>query len=507
MKHIILADRRISGTTRVFQDAFVPIGDGLEVLIPKDVQNGDTWELEIEPLKVAEHLHTTYLDDQLLVTNEAEILSAVHGNLLITNNQTDGSTNPEFGSEHPLPNHRATAIELLFNHVFIARGRNLWWTDLSNIWNWFPSTDSEADFRFIEWEQDDISALVQVNEVLYMHFPTAVYEVAYTGKPLVVRILERAVGAGAISSRAVQVAMAVQYFLSAEGFYLYTPDAGKQNFGADIWDDFAAEVTDFLSVWSYHDRVNQEICFVTPSSIWAYNYTERHWQRYTNNTLTDHVTLATSSNFTTIADHTEASIAKVRLDGMVNVWTGEDGLLREYVFGDDVGGCLEMGNPFLESDDFTYGDVHFRKTVDDVVVDFETSEEFEGLVVWVSGRDGMTHVPVWKEFTKMNTPGDNANAPAVKGKVLRVKLEAPVRYHYLDGSRFLNGGQDLSGLFVPSLDGHDKLDGSLLLDDFGTPVYDGRFSILELGYPKQFKFEIAAVGFRVDLPAQIGPDK
>lgn len=510
MKNLILSEKLVSGAILAHQDAFVGIGHGLEIQLPPDVKNGDSWEIDITPFITPNRLATTFLGDQLFLTNEQELLSVIAGNLVQCNNSTSGTFDYADKPSKPHLNHRSEIIATHFSHIFLAKGRTLWWTDLDNYWNWYPSPESEADFRILEWEQDDITALVRLNEILYLHFPTKIYEVTYVGKPTIVRILERVHGAGSINSRCVQTHQSVQYFLGLDNFYLWSTDVGLKPIGQEIWEKFNSLGFDPNTIFSYHDRLHREICWVTSSHIFAFNYAEGHWAKYSSNSVCAHITSPTTSNFAPISSGSVATIAKVQNDGMVNLWVGDGCLLRDYRRGDRVEKCLRMETPYLETDDVSYGDLHFTKSVDLLVLDAGYGSPYGGLKVSVCGRERTSEKVRWSEvgvWRKNGSQGLLDFSPVV-GKVIRFRFEVVSNLVTLSAGLAPNGGLRLDGKRLDVLNGEFKMDGTRLFYPYETVEMDGSVTLGELVYPREFHFELAGWGERVNLPQTlVGPDK
>lgn len=184
-------------------DAFVPLGDGIEVQIPEGAQAGDRWEVCVVPYQEPKPLSHAVLGDSVFVSNNQRLLSEIKTNLVQTHRDTKYTEGWTDLASKATYNLRSTKLAVHYNHVFLAKGRTLHWTDLDHIWNWYPRPTNEADFRTIEWESDDITAIIEVNDTLFVHFPTAVYTCDYIGKPTIVRINQRNEGHGAIGQNCI----------------------------------------------------------------------------------------------------------------------------------------------------------------------------------------------------------------------------------------------------------------------------------------------------------------
>jgi len=499
MNQIIISDTPLDNAVRGSSDSFVAIGYGLEVSIPADAQDGDSWEIEVGALKVANPLASTILGEDVFVSNEQELLSCIRGNLLQCSND-DYGTYDFRGKASANLNHRTTKLATFFNHIFLATGRTLWWTDLDNYWNWFPAVDSEADFRIIEWEKEDITCLTVLNDVLFIHFPQAIYECTYVGKPAIVRILRRVTGAGSINSRSCVATKSALFFLGLENFYVWSVDIGLKEIGQEIWHRFLDASLDLETTWSYHDVRNHEICWVNNGLIWAFNYLEGHWLKYSADGIVAHVTAPWHSAFVSISCGDTGSIIEPdKWKGVENLWVGKWGVAREARKVDDLSRMVPMQVPYLESDELTYGDIHSYKTTDLVVLDAELVLPWGGVRVKVAGKKRVSETTNWVDVGVWRPGQEHKDFPAVSGKALRYRFELVSDLVTANGLYALNGGQRLTGKRLDLLDGGVKLDGSVMPHeaDYYSESVDERFLA-----------ELYAWGERANLPERlVGPDK
>jgi len=500
MKTTIITDQRVPGAICGSAEGFVSIGHGLEVAIPKDAVSGDSWELTIQPLTTSNHLESTLLSDDIFVSNEQELLSLIHGNLLQCG-VSDNGTYDFLDQSNAVLNHRSTKLATYFNHIFLARGRTLWWTDLDNYWNWFPAIDSEADFRTLEWEKEDITALIVLNDILYIHFPQSIYECTYVGKPTIVRIIRRVTGSGAINHRSCVSTKNALFFLGLENFYIWSVDVGLKEIGQEVWKKFLRSTPDPSTTWAYHDVVHHEICWVNNSYIWAFNYVEGHWSRYSAEHAVDHVTAPWHSNFSSVASATPDSIIESdKWKGVENLWAGRKGISRDGRGSDPIGKLLPMETPYLVSDDFTYGDIHSYKDTDLVVIDAEYRKPWAGIRVSVAGKRRVTDTETWVDCGVWELDKEHQDFSAIPGKALRYKFELVSALPTANGSLLPNGGQRLDGIKVDCYDGSVILDGSRHLQ-----VSD---SYTAQNQTDKWFAELYAWGERVNLPERlVGPDK
>lgn len=502
MDNYILSNKIVPGAQSASTDAFTALGYGIEVALPEGCQNGDSWELSITPLQSNTHLGHTLLGGDIFVSNQEELLSVLRGNLLLTNNTTKGSFDHRDQS-NIVPNFRTPILATYFNHIFLAVDRTLFWTDLDSYWNWWPATDSEADFRVIEWETENITALCELNETLYLHFPKAIYECVYTGKPTIVRILKRVTGAGSINHRSVIATKNAMFFLGPENFYLWSVDHGLQEIGKEIWNKFLKSSPDPMTTWAYHDQRNQEICWVNNGLVWAFNYVEGHWQKYSADGILSHTSTGWLKSFHQIGHEcTCSSIEPDQLKGLENLWVGCWGIAREARLKDGVGARMAMATPYLETDDLTYGDVHAVKSTDLVVLDACVKEPWSGIRVLVAGKRRVQEKTVWKDGGVWvdDLAQTHRDFSEVAGRALRFRFEMVDKVLKADGSVSANGGQQLDGSRVDSLDGSIKLDGSM-------KVKDGN-EVPEPDDGERWFAQLYAWGERVNLPEEIvGPDK
>ena len=166
---------------------------------------------------------------------------------------------------------------------------------------------------------------------------------------------------------------------------------------------------------------------------------------------------------------------------------------------DDVARVLPLETPYLESDDFTYGDIHSYKTTDLVVLDFELAEPWSGVKVSVAGKKRITETTNWVEAGVWEEGKEHLDFPAVAGKALRYRFELVSNLPTANGSFILNGGQRLDGNRLDLLNGSVRLDGS-------TAPHEASY-YAETEEKKRFA-EVYAWGERVNLPERlVGPDK
>jgi hypothetical protein len=500
MKQVILSEHTLPNSAPARTDGFAAIGYGLEVCIPEGAQNGDSWEISIEPLKIENPVASTILGQDVFISNAQELLSVIRGNLLQCGCSDYGTHDFRDKSNIHL-NHRSDKIATYFNHIFLAIGRTLWWTDLDNYWNWYPAVDSEADFRILEWEKDEITAITTVNDVLFIHFPQSIYECTYVGKPTVVRILRRVTGAGSINSRSLIATKSAMFFLGLENFYIWSVDVGLKEIGQEVWKKFLAASADLQSTWAYHDVRNHEICWVNNSLIWAFNYIEGHWQKYSADGIRAHCTTPYHSAFTSIScGDTDSTIEPDRWEGVENLWVGCWGVAREAKLVDPMAGRLKMETPYLESDDLTYGDIHSYKTTDLVVLDAELKHPWSGIRVLVCGKKRVSQETVWTDAGVWLQTMEHKDFVSVAGKALRFRFEFVDDLIKADGSLTLNGGQRLNGKRLDLLDGTVKLDGTKH-PHVAADYEDTSDGVRWFG-------EVYAWGERTNLPEKlVGPDK
>ena len=518
--NISIADYPVANTTLVTDKAFVPIGFGLEILLPKQAKNGDSWVITVEQFKTPSPLSSAMLGNHLLVASDKNALSIIQNNIVFAPNTSRNCFEFENHQPVPIPDSKTNLIACFYNHVFLAKGRTLWWSDLDDIWEWHPLPENEADFREIEWESYDISGLIRVNDLLYIHFPNCIYEVKYIGKPSIVHISAKVHGIGCVTKRSLAVHNSIQFFLGSDNFYIWSPETGVAPIGSDIWKKFVLTRGDVEDIWSYVDQKNNEICWVSGDFIWAFNYIERHWSKYSTDGVLDHTTVGWTKPQITITSDLEnlselmPTIEKVYPDGLENLWVTAGAIVREQRWYDLIDECLPQTCPFLETDDITYGDLHFHKRID--LVSFDAKYEFpwEGVRVLVAGRDYVTHSCNWVDcgvWTKQDK-AKHLDFRTVQGKVLKFRFV--LQDQLVTQADRPNGGLTL-GDDGRVMDAGDIWDGTLCFD--GSHVswgrqfrrLDGTVSLSEFSAPYRFNFfELNAWGERVDLPSiLVGPDK
>lgn len=230
--------------------------------------------------------------------------------------------------------------------------------------------------------------------------------------------------------------------------------------------------------------------------------------------------------------------------GAENLYLTSEKVCRDQREGDDLSKCLELKSPFLETDDITYGDIHFHKRVDLVLLDGSYDFPWMGVRVWVSGRDYISEKKKWVNcgVWTQDKKSKQLDFPAVSGRVLKYRFELLSdldlgagfdggvrldgrRPDVCDGRFGFDGVEDLMPRQIPVLDGVYSWDGFEILhprnEVFGVdgqgvmhPVitspytYTDTTRVLKLQGCRLNWFDLAAWGERVDLPQVVtGPDK
>tara|TARA_R110000868_G_scaffold81743_1_gene231164 strand:- start:21437 stop:22966 length:1530 start_codon:yes stop_codon:yes gene_type:complete len=509
---MIFSPDRIHTVQITAEETFIPIGDGLEVYFPPDAQNGDTWDLFITPFKTEQPLVTALLSEQVFLSSKREILSQLHKNLVIANNNTDGNFSFPTKQDQSIQDYRTEILVQFFNHLFLVKGKTVYWTDLDRYLNWYPDTNNEADFRELEGENDDATALVRVNDVLFLHFPQAIYSIEYIGKPTIVRILSRSQGTGAINPRAIAVHQSIQYFLGLDNFYLFSPESGVKAIGAEVWKGFVAFCTDFSKVWSYVDIINFEICWVFEDRILAFNYREGHWTKMSSEGIVAHTSTGWINNLQVIEQgvESESIIDTDKFAGLENLWVTADRVCREMRLTDKVSGAFTTETPYLISDNFTYGDIFRIKTVDVITFDCRYDNLYDGIRVYISAREFVTDRVVWKEVGVWRQRGrtKQLDFPGVAGRVFKYKFELVPFDNKSDGLRYFNEGQDADGIGKDTNDGFYYFDGDKEENRARQVQYfDGQITSNNMITETFGYFEINAWGEVMDMPVNVGPEK
>lgn len=483
------------------EGAWTPIGYGLEILIPPDAIDTDSWTLEVTPFTTPQRVTYACVNDTVAITSSYELLSLITANIVVSYNDTAHTFNyPDKRSKCKL-NHRSSHLVLFFNHLFLAIDRTLWWTDLDNLWNWYPTPSSEADFRDIEWEPSNITALTKFNDVLFIHFPNCIYSVEYVGKPTIVKIGNRISGAGAVNSRCTGTTKTALFFLGTDNFYLWSPDQGLQAIGAEVWGKFTLQVTDWSAVWCYVDQRNSEICWVSGDVTWAFNYLEKHWQKYDSNGATCHASVPWYPEPAVAGESDTALIDRVYPTGMENLWITATGICREQRPTDALDDCLTYTNPFLETDEISYNDNHFHKKVDLVFLDCDYDYPWHGVDLKVSTNNYVSERARWVKVGRHDKfkrgSHQQIDFKARQGRVIKFRFELVSN---LDVSLNENG-LDLWNGALHCNDESQRFMGRQYRRCDGTLLFDGAVQKLN-------RFEFHSWGQRVDIPQTlIGPDK
>lgn len=489
---------------------FVELIDGIEVIIPENAKPGDRWDIIIEPFKEEKHLTSVCLGDSTYVSNNQRLLSEIKGNLVQTHRstlETEGWSDLASKTTEDL---RTNLIAVHYNHIFTARGRTLYWTDLDDVWNWYPRPQNEADFRVLEWECDDITAIAVVNDVLFIHFPTSVYTCEYTGKPAIVRISQRNEGHGSITHRALTVHKNSQFYMGVDNFYQWSPVEGIIPIGEEIWKRIINP--DISEIFSYVDRVNKEIHWVIGDFIWAFNYVERHWSRYTAASALDQTTIPiTNSESLQTSLESGSRTERHQSKGLYNIWCSDTGLMRKFQDGESINTTVSRAQPYLVSDEQTYGDIFGEKDTDKVVVDGAYGIGYDGFIIEVSAKKYVSDPDVFRKFDHWRHERLFKQADSVKhsGRSLKFKFTVADNIARWDESYIAEGQLIFEGLTLPVWNGKIKMDGCdqmqylhIGLWDGGTNYINGQMR-LDLN-----QFRLYAWGERVMLPqAEVGEDK
>lgn len=509
---MIVSYEKLHTAKIISEEVFIPLGNGIEVLIPPGAQNGDSWEVCVTPFTSPKPLAAAHLSDQTFLSNDEFLLSTINRNLVITNNDPAGVVSFLSKPDKSVPNFSSHKLTQFFNHIFLLIGRTLYWTDLDSYLAWYPDTINEADFRELEGETDNATALIRVNDILFIHFPQTIYIVEYTGKPTVVRILARSHGVGALSQHVIQAHQSAQYFLAIDNFYLYTPESGPKAIGQEIWKNFHRDTPNLSDVWSYLDLINNEVCWVTGDYLYAFNYLEGHWTRYSNEGLLAHTSTPWLRRHFDITHSPAESFSIVennQITGLENLWLAGSTVCRELRENEIGGSVFGMRAPFLESDDISFGDIFNVKSVNAITFDASYDECYDGVRVLVSARNFVTEKVVWVDVGvwRSEDPLNRLTFKTQSGRILKFRFEMVIRENVSDGSRRFNGGQVAAGVFREVSDGSMRFDGKKKFVGKDVKRWDGKS---DFGGKREFSygyFELNAWGENIDPPSKLGPDK
>lgn len=472
MRTVVITAER-SNHIRSDGSEFVSIGDGLEVQIPKNAASSTEWIIKIRPYKTPYKLSHTFLGNRLFVANKLELLSEIRGNMVVSQNSTQHTITLENQAPKTIPNFRTQIFASFFDHIFYVLGKTLYWTDIHNPWEWLPHVHNEADFRSLDWEQQDATALVATNDRLWLHFPDSIYEIKYIGKPTIIAMQQTLRGVGALSPQTILQHAGQQFFLGFDNFYHFNPETGLQPIGDDIWLQFVKSRGDLQDIWSYIDFCNNELCWVSNGIAWCFNYKKRQWYKISLDAILHQTTIPSRKKSTSITNADQ-------LQGINNFWVSAGMIYR------DCAGVVEMDKwefsqlPYLESSDYEFENIHFMKRCDLIAFTAKQEWPWESLSVSIgvnaSAFDSASFVEVGR--WRAEDVSDQIDFPAMVGKSFRFRFA-------------LNTVFDLQTR---------KYNGKLLYDGLRLPTTSAGIS---------GSFQMVSWGFRVDLPQQMlpGPEK
>lgn len=443
----------VYSTAQPFQkNVRLPLKHGVEFLFPSDAQ-GDTyeWEIEVTKFGTPEFCHHAAFQEQVYITSPGQELAAISGNLVYSHMLTDYTYDDLNDLTVPRTAIQATGLSEFFEHLVVVQGNLVIWSGLRDPWMWNQVQHSESDFKLLEWERDPPTALVRVGELLYLHYPQSVYRIEYVGLPSVMRIFRATDNIGAIGNRLCLVHRNIQFFLGMDNFYLWdgTERRNPQPIGDDIWETFL-QMVDLSSVrdgWSYVDLINHEAVFVFKSAAgvengigFVFNYEEGHWTVCSIEGLVDHMSAYLPDSFSKIADATDtiaaltspikeleehiATTSGAWKPSLINIWIDSTSVLIDEDSSDILSELSPQDVPYLESDDFTFGDLHFQKSVNEMVIDADYGPGCDGIDVYGSGRSGVSK-PVEYQYLGRWRKDDEFSSFTFRelyGKVMRFKF-------------------------------------------------------------------------------------
>lgn len=499
------------------RNTFIPISMGYEAVFPQDLTVGDSWIMQVFPLTApigVRHVavqHTLGRCDHYFTSPQTS-LTRLSGNTAIeVYNSRLIHTPQNFAAEVSYPNLKARDIEQAFGHLIIPDGNTIRWSDLNSPWLWSPDTSNEADYRILDWECGEITAVVRVNDQIFIHFPTAKYLMSYIGKPAIFNISQQTHGTGAISPTVVIAHKNSQFFIGLDNFYQTHPVDGDIPIGEPVWKRFTEECVEPTATWTYVDQANREICWVYKTEegfnrILAFNYVERHWARYSANDILDHISIL-SYKFQ-LNEEVDPPVYE-RTDTVVGYesrWLTANSVLRDVRPGDDIGDILPFEQPFLETDHFTYGDIFNTKDVDLISFDSQYSLPWSGWDIKVSAKQRVTEDSEYEDFGLWRMGMHHSDSTTKAGHTLQFKFL--LNSEILEDGFIVGEGKTWDDtLFVFLWDGSYNAD---LAN--GLPLRIEEYvGWTGLGLNKvnpDFACVLYAWGERVNLPdTDVGPDK
>lgn len=422
----------------------LPLVYGLEIIFnaPGEFFEDTEWSFSIaEWESTAEKISAFNYDDRTYFISADTVLHVAQDNLVQSLIDTkDISFAANLGTTSVI-NLTGNYITEFFEHAVVARKNYIQWSNLRNFWQWEPNKSSEADFKILEWEDQDCTWMGQVGDVVYIHFPTQIYRMDYVGRPTVMKISKLPKVFGCAFPFALTVFNGVQFYLGIDNFYVFD-GAVPQPIGEEIWKRFHEKVeAPFLDkTWAYVDVINKRIgwAFVSKgTTVYAgcdraivFDYAEKHWTFVTLENCYCHCIIPEPIDYEPIAlavgniQSDEAIISSTKTPKLINVWGKQSALLTDADETTDTEDLVATTPPFLETTDIFYDNIHDYKENDLVIIDADYDDDCLGIDVYVSNREFITSPATYElvgRWTK-NNRGKQLDYKMRTGRIYRFKF-------------------------------------------------------------------------------------
>lgn len=262
-----------------------------------------------------------------------------------------------------------------------------------------------------------LTGLKAWGNVLYAYTPNSIELIQYVGQPWVLRKETLPMQIGNCFPYAVVNGQFGQYFVSCESVYV-TTSGGVQEVGQAVssflFNDLSEVDEQRYKMWGAYDPVSREVFWVYASktgngeldSKIVYNESDQQWTTSKCENLHSHARVTVRSLPLTIDDLSGAIDNQVgNIDNLVgeagiaslSLWgTADRKVLRDETVTDNFADFVDAEEPYLETGDLFFEDLHNRKEVNGVLINADYDENTcDGVEVFISTRDKLDEEVVW----------------------------------------------------------------------------------------------------------------